>query len=186
LAIGESVVAIGVGASSLPVSTPLIVGSVLGVAISVCLWWLYFDIVSLAAEQSLLRRTGAERVQLAIEAYTYLHFLLIAGVVVTALGIEVALAHAHEEEGLGYFGALALNGGLALYLVGHLLFKVRMHNAWSVPRLLCAFVLLALTPVTAAVAPLAGMLLAVIALCLLVAVETRRYAEEREELRPSG
>jgi low temperature requirement protein LtrA len=183
LAIGESVVAIGVGAASLPVSVSLVVGAALGVGISVCLWWLYFDIVSGAAEHSLLQRHGQARVRLAVEAYTYLHFPLVAGVVITALGVEVALGHSGDDVGLGAFGALALNGGLALYLLGHLAFKGRMHSELSIPRLACAVALVALVPVAAATPPLVSLLLAAVCLGVLVAVETWRYSETRAELR---
>jgi low temperature requirement protein LtrA len=73
LAIGESVVAIGVGAAQQPISAPLLLAAVLGVAAAVGLWWLYFDMVSLAAEQRLLEAHGQARVDLAVEAYTYGH-----------------------------------------------------------------------------------------------------------------
>jgi low temperature requirement protein LtrA len=70
LAIGESVVAIGAGAAQQPISAPLLLAAVLGVAAAVGLWWLYFDMVSLAAEHRLLEAHGQARVDLAVEAYT--------------------------------------------------------------------------------------------------------------------
>ncbi|HEX2372803.1 MAG TPA: low temperature requirement protein A, partial [Actinomycetota bacterium] len=118
LAIGESVVAIGVGAAQQPISAPLLVAAILGVAAAVCLWWLYFDVVSLAAEHRLLEARGQARVDLAVEAYTYGHFPLVAGIVVAAVGVEGVMAHAGEREPLGAFYALALFGGVALYLAG--------------------------------------------------------------------
>jgi hypothetical protein len=94
LAIGESVVAIGVGAAEQPISAPLLVAAILGMAAAVCLWWLYFDVVSLAAEHRLLEAQGQDRVDLAVEAYAYGHFPLVAGIVLAALGVEGVLAHA--------------------------------------------------------------------------------------------
>ncbi len=91
LAIGESVVAIGVGAAEQPISGPLLFAAVLGVGAAVCLWWLYFDLVQLAAERRLLEEQGQARVKLAFEAYTYTHFPIVAGVVVAALGVEGVL-----------------------------------------------------------------------------------------------
>ena len=91
LALGESVVAIG-------------------------LWWLYFDMVSLAAEHQLLEAHGQARAKLAVEAYTYGHFPIVAGIVLAALGVEGVVAHAGEREPLGVFYAFALFGGVALYL----------------------------------------------------------------------
>jgi low temperature requirement protein LtrA len=183
LAIGESVVAIGVGAAQEPISAPLLVAAILGVAVAVCLWWLYFDVVSLAAEQRLLEAEGQARVDLAVEAYTYGHFPLVAGIVLAALGVEGVLSHAGEREPLGTFYALPLFGGVALYLVGQLLFKRRMHNALSVPRLLTIGVLLAALPAAVVLPPLVGLAGLVVILAVLIVVETTRYAEFRRNLR---
>jgi low temperature requirement protein LtrA len=116
LAIGESVVAIGVGAAQKPISAPLL----------------------LAAEHRLLEVHGQARVRLALEAYTYGHLPIVAGIVLAALGVEGVLAHAEEIKPLGAFYAAALFGGVALYLAGHLLFKQRMHTTLSLPRLVAS------------------------------------------------
>jgi low temperature requirement protein LtrA len=183
LAIGESVVAIGVGAASQPVSAPLLAAAILGVAVAVCLWWLYFDMVSLAAEQRLLEARGQARVDLAVEAYTYGHFPLVAGIVLAALGVEGVVAHAGDREPLGAFYALPLVGGVALYLAGQVLFKRRMHNALSLPRLVTMGVLLAALPAAVVLPPLAGLAGLVLILAALIAVETTRYAQVRRSLR---
>jgi low temperature requirement protein LtrA len=183
LAIGESVVAIGVGAAQQPISAPLLLGAILGVAVAVCLWWLYFDVVSLAAEHRLLEARGQARVDLAVEAYTYGHFPLVAGIVLAALGVEGVLAHADETEPLGAFYALPLLGGVALYLAGQLLFKRRIHSTLSLPRLVTIGVLLAALPAAVVLPPLAGLAGLVLFLAALVMVETIRYAEDRRSLR---
>jgi low temperature requirement protein LtrA len=183
LAIGESVVAIGVGAAQQPISAPLLLGAILGVAVAVCLWWLYFDVVSLAAEHRLLEARGQARVDLAVEAYTYGHFPLVAGIVLAALGVEGVLAHADETEPLGAFYALPLLGGVALYLAGQLLFKRRIHSTLSLPRLVTIGVLLAALPAAVVLPPLAGLAGLVLILAALVMVETIRYAEDRRSLR---
>jgi low temperature requirement protein LtrA len=114
LAIGESVVAIGVGAAQQPISTPLLLAAILSVAAAVGLWWLYFDVASLAAEHRLLVAHGQARARLALEAYTYVHLPIVAGIVLAALGIEGVLAHAGDGKPLGAFSASALFGGVAL------------------------------------------------------------------------
>jgi low temperature requirement protein LtrA len=183
LAIGESVVAIGVGAAAQPISAPLLVAAILGVAAAVCLWWLYFDMVSLAAEHRLLQARGKARVDLAVEAYTYGHFPIVAGIVLAALGVEGVLAHAGEREPLGAFYALALFGGVALYLAGQLLFKRRMHNMLSLPRLAATCVLLAALPAAVVLPPLVGLAGLVVILAALIVVETTRYAPLRRSRR---
>src|SRR5215208_5022409 len=67
LAIGESVVAIGVGAASQPISTPLLAAGVLGIVAALCLWWLYFDVISRAAERRLRDAQGQARARMATE-----------------------------------------------------------------------------------------------------------------------
>jgi low temperature requirement protein LtrA len=183
LAIGESIVAIGAGAAELPVGAALVAGAVLGIAISVLLWWLYFDVVSVAAEHALSQLDGRARVSLAVEAYSYLHFPLIAGIVLTALGVEEALAHVGDGKALGWFAAAALHAGLVLYLLGHVAFKRRLHGAISRPRMVTAAALGAATPLSASVVPLAALALVVVVVGVLAAFETGRYGHVRRSLR---
>jgi low temperature requirement protein LtrA len=183
LAIGESVVAIGAGAAQQPISTPLLAGAVLGVAVAVGLWWLYFDVASLAAEQRLAEIQGQARVRLVVEAYTYGHFPIVAGIVLAALGVEGVLAHADETKALGGFSAAAMFGGVALYLAGELVFKQRLHGTLSLPRLVAIGVLLAALPAAAVLPPLAGLAGLVVILAALIVVETTRYAPTRRDLR---
>ena len=176
-------VAIGVGAAQQPISTPLLVAAILGVAVAVCLWWLYFDVASRAAEHRLVEARGQARVRLAVEAYTYGHFPIVAGIVLAALGMEGVLAHADESKPLGGFYAAALFGGVALYLAGHLLFKRRMHGALGLPRLVAIGMLLAALPAAVVLPPLAGLAGLVVVLAALVVVETTRYTPVRRSLR---
>ncbi|TYB69087.1 low temperature requirement protein A [Nonomuraea sp. PA05] len=183
LAIGESVAAIGVGAGAHGLSTPVLAAAVLGIGVAVCLWWLYFDTVALAAEHRLARTTGVARVKMVVEAYTYGHFPIVTGIIVTALGVEGVLAHAGDSTPLGGFYAPALFGGAALYLGGHVLFGNRLHATVKVPRLVTVAVLLVALPGAMAVPPLVALGGLVLVLAGLIAFETRQYAEQRRELR---
>lgn len=179
LALGESVVAIGVGAANEPISVPILVGSLLAIALSISLWWLYFDVIALAAEHKLSEHSAESRVALATDAYTYLHFLLIAGIVISALGVENVIAHATDTEALGFFGASALFAGTALYLLGHAFFWRRVGGTWKVLRLVGAALLIAFLPIGAVITPLAALGLAVGVVVVITAIETRRYAAHR-------
>jgi low temperature requirement protein LtrA len=183
LALGESVVAIGAGAAQQPISTPLLVGAVLGVAVAVGLWWLYFDVASPAAEHRLAEARDHARARLALEAYTFGHFPIVAGIVLAALGVEGVLAHVDETKPLGAFYALPLFGGVALYLAGELLFKQRMHNLLSLPRLVAIGVLLAALPAAVVLPPLVGLAGLVLIMAALIVVETTQYAQTRRNLR---
>ena len=184
LSIGESVVAIGVGAAGQPISTPLLAAGVLGIATALCLWWLYFDVLSRAAEHRLRDARGQVRVRMAIEAYTYGHFPIVAGIIVGAVGVEGVLAHAGDVKPLGLFYAAALYGGIALYLAGHLFFKQRLYASLTVPRLVTVVVLLLALPAGAYLPPLVGLAGLVLLLVILIGVETRRYAAPGPEVRP--
>ena len=176
-------VAIGAGAAQQPISASLLVAAVLGVAAAVGLWWLYFDMASLAAEHRLLEAHGEAGVRLALDAYTYGHFPVVAGIVLAALGVEGVLAHADESEPLGAFYAIPLFGGAALYLAGYVLFKRRMHGALSRERLVTAGVLLVATPAAIALPPLARLTGLVLILAIPATFETIRYGQTRRSLR---
>jgi low temperature requirement protein LtrA len=175
------VAAIGLGAAHKPISTPLIAAAVLGIAVALSLWWFYFDVSSRAAEDRLREATGQARTRMALEAYTYGHYPIVAGIILTALGVESTLAHAGEMKALGAFNAVALFGGAALYLTGHLIFKNRLHYPLNVPRLATALLLLATTPAAAALPPLAALAGLVLILAVLILTEARRYRTVRQQ-----
>ncbi|MEV0723095.1 low temperature requirement protein A [Micromonospora purpureochromogenes] len=128
VALGESVIALGFGPrffTELPLSWPVMVAAVLGIAVISALWWAYFDTLALAIEQALHgTREPAARARLARDAYTYLHLPLIAGIIFVALGLKDLLAEGADPstpawgEPLGGFWVLVLHGGVAVYLLG--------------------------------------------------------------------
>ncbi|WP_426593527.1 low temperature requirement protein A [Cellulomonas sp. McL0617] len=183
LALGESVVAIGVGASHLPVSVPVIAGAVLCIALALVLWWAYFLGSAEHAEHALARLEGIPRATYATLAYTYLHYVLIAGVVVTALGVEEAMADVGSSEAFGFFGAAALAGGVAVYLVGTAALVLSATRRMPTFRLLGAATALVLVPVMAALPPLAGLAVVVAIAYAWTVTESRRHRGARS-LRP--
>jgi low temperature requirement protein LtrA len=85
VALGESIIAIGVGAG-FELGTGVIVAAALGIVVVSALWWLYFDVAAIFARRRLMQATGLELHRLALHAYSYLHLPMIAGVVLFALG----------------------------------------------------------------------------------------------------
>ena len=183
LALGESIVSIDVGAAHEAISVPLLIGSVLAITLTISLWWLYFDVTAIAAEHLLAEQKGERRADMATEAYTYTHLLLVAGIVISALGVESVISHVDEHEPLGWFGACALFGGTSLYLAGHAVFWKRVAGKWKVWRLTGGTLLLALLPVGAIVHPLIALGIVVAIAVAVAATETRRYAAKRAEVR---
>jgi Bacterial low temperature requirement A protein (LtrA) len=91
IALGESIVAIGVGAAGLPLDPGVIAAALLGITVVACLWWSYFDWVIFVAQAALAEATGASRAALARDAYSYLHLPMVAGIVLFAFGLETTL-----------------------------------------------------------------------------------------------
>ncbi len=93
IALGESLVAIGVGASD-ELDGGIVAAVVIGVAAVSAMWWTYFDVTFHAAGDRLERApVGTLQNELARDAYSVAHFLMIAGVVLFALGLKKTVAH---------------------------------------------------------------------------------------------
>jgi low temperature requirement protein LtrA len=181
IALGESIVAIGVGAE-FGLDAGVVTAAVLGVAIAGALWWLYFDVVALVAERRLTNaEPGREQNAIARDSFSYLHLPMVAGIVLLALGLKTALAHVGDE--LHAVPAFALLGGTALYLLAHVAFRWRNVHRFSVQRLVCAAVLVALVPMAMAIPALATVAIVAVVLAVLIAYENARFAELRERLR---
>jgi low temperature requirement protein LtrA len=181
IALGESIVAIGIGAEH-GIDAGVAVAAVLGVAISAALWWLYFDVVALVAERRLHHASpGRERNEVARDSYSYLHFPMVAGIVLLALGLKKSLEHVGDP--LHAEPAAALLGGVALYLIAHVAFRWRNVHRFSAQRLLVAVVLVALLPFAVAIPALAVLALVLVLLAALIAYETVRFADLRDRLR---
>ncbi len=123
LALGESIVALGVGAQA-DLTAGVITAAVLGVALASALWWTYFDVVALVTKLRLERAPeGAVRNALARDSYSYLHFPMVAGIILVAFGLEYTLAHV--DDPLDDVHRFALLGGTAIYLLAHVALRLR-------------------------------------------------------------
>jgi low temperature requirement protein LtrA len=143
ICLGESIIAIGVGAGGHDLDLGLAVAAALGVLVVVGLWWVYFDRVAPAAEQRL--RDHGDPVLAAADAYSYMHLLLVAGIIVFAVGMKETLSVVSDP--LSDSARLALTGGVALYLAGHAAFRARMFGTGGLERLAAAAAALLLYPV---------------------------------------
>ena len=181
IALGESIVAIGLGASG-GVDAGVVAAATLGMAVAAALWWLYFDVVALVAERRLSRAAvGREQNEMARDSYSYLHFPMVAGIVLLALGLKKTLAHVGDP--LDLVPAAALLGGAAVYLLAHVSFRLRNLHTLNKQRLVCAALLLALIPVGVALPALATLGVLAGVLTVLIAYEAVRFAEARDRVR---
>jgi low temperature requirement protein LtrA len=181
IALGESIVAIGIGARP-TIGTGVVVAAVLGVVIAAALWWAYFDVVALVAGRRLQRAVeGRERNQIARDSYSYMHLPMVAGIALIAVGIKRTLIGV--DDPLKFVPAAALLGGAALYLLAHVAFRLRNMHSLSTRRLVCAIVLLALVPAGAALPALATLGVLAAVLVALITYEAVRYADVRDRVR---
>lgn len=183
IALGESIVAVGVGAPA-GVDAGVVAAAVIGTTLAAALWWIYFDIVALVAARRLAEEpVGRQQNEMARDSYSYLHFPMIAGIVLVALGMKKTLAHV--EDPLTTIAGFALLGGTAFYLLGHVAFRYRHIHTINWQRLVLGLGLLALVPVVAAAKPPALVTLSVVALllCAMIVYETISYGENRERVR---
>lgn len=181
IALGESLVALGLAASGKELTAPVIVAAALGVLVLGCLWWLYFDVVSLIAERRLHELTGQERNALARDSYSYIHLLMIVGIVMVALGLKKVLTYA--DEPLSVIPAVTLFGGVAIYLLGHVAFRWRNIHTLNVQRLVVSILLLALIPLGAVVSAYAALAVVAALATGLVVFEAVKYREPRKAIR---
>jgi low temperature requirement protein LtrA len=181
IALGESIVAIGLGASGV---LSLGIGTVaaLGVGLAAALWWTYFDVVALISARRLGEaEVGRVQNELARDSYSYIHLLLVAGIVLGALGLKVTIGH-HADD-LDYVPAFALLGGVAIYLLGLVAFRYRHVGSINRQRLGLALVLLILVPVATELPALISLAIVTILIWAVIAYEHRGYGARRAELR---
>jgi low temperature requirement protein LtrA len=181
IALGESIVAIGVGASD-RLDGWIVAAVVVGVAAVSAMWWTYFDVTMHAAGDRLERApVGKEQNELARDAYSYSHFPMVAGIVLFALGLKKTLGHVTDP--LGAVPAAALGGGAALYYLGHTAFRLRVTRSLSTPRFALAVVLIALLPAMSRVDALAALVIITALLWAVIAYEAVTMRDVRRRIR---
>jgi low temperature requirement protein LtrA len=179
IAIGESIVAVGAATSSAELGWRDAAALLCGLAIAVCLWWLYFDVVARVAEGVLRQSSGIERARLARDSYTYIHVLFVSGIVFVAFGLVVLIGdHGHADA-----GRYALYGGIVCYLVGHLLFRLRHVGGVNVARTVAGVVLLAGIPTLGGLSTLGQVAVPAFVLTAVVVFEVRAFREPRDAVR---
>jgi low temperature requirement protein LtrA len=181
IALGESIVAIGIGAAGIELDAGVVLAALLGIALACCLWWSYFDVVAGAARRRLSEARGHDRARLARDCFSYLHLPMFAGIVLVALGAKKALGHL--DVPLETVPAAALAGGVALYLLAHDAIALRTVGTVNHRRILAALASAALIPVATEVDALAALALVTAVPAALIAYETLRFRETRAGMR---
>jgi low temperature requirement protein LtrA len=181
IALGESIVAIGLGADQ-ALDLGIAAAAVLGVALTAAMWWTYFDIVAIVSARRLGEaEPGRTQNELARDSYSYVHLVMVAGIVLVALGMKKTIGHFDDQ--LETVPAFAMLGGLAVYLLGLVGFRWRHVRSINRQRLGLAAVLLILVPVATEVPALLALAVVNALIWAMIVYETRMYGEGRREVR---
>jgi low temperature requirement protein LtrA len=170
VAIGESVVAVGLGASGLAVDAALALVALLGLTLSACLWWFYFgDGDDEGAERALAAMEPLDRARTALTGFFYCYLAMLLGIVTIAAAEESALEHPFSS--LEWSHAVLLGGGVFMYLIGDALFRHQLTLGTSSSRLVAATLALATIPigVETSAATQIGTLVAILSASILLA-----------------
>jgi low temperature requirement protein LtrA len=181
VALGESVVAIGIGAAGLPVDLALVAVAVLGLLLAACLWWVYFGGDDIRAEHALAAVGDDRRGWVAIQAFGYCHVGMLLGIIALAAGLKDVVGHAFDPLDLAH--ALMLSGGAALFLVADALFRRTLNLGPSAFRAAAATLALATIPLGLAISALAQLTALVLALATLLLLEARAASSPEHQPR---
>jgi low temperature requirement protein LtrA len=144
VALGESVVAIGIGAAGLDVDAALVAVGALALALIACLWWLYFGGDDEAAERALRAAPARDRALMAVDAFGYFQGFMLLGVIATAAGVKKAIAHPFDD--IHAPQALMLGAGVALFAASEVLLRRRLSITPRGVRTAAALLALATIP----------------------------------------
>jgi low temperature requirement protein LtrA len=181
IALGESIILTGATTSGLDRDAGTLAAFALAFLGTAALWWLYFNYAARIAARRL--ELAHDRTRMARDAYTYLHVLMVAGIIVWAVGDELAIAHPLDE--LPGEEVAAVVAGPAIYLLAHALFRLRMAGSVSWKRLGGALACVAVGAVGAFAPALVVMALVVAVLAAVIAAEEIAGARRRARGEPS-
>lgn len=180
IALGESIVAIGIGAEA-GLGGPEIVAVVLGMAVVFAMWWMYFDVVEKVASRRLqMAKPGNEQNEIARDSFSYLHFPMVMGIVFVALGLKKVLGHV--DDPLKIEIATAMFGGMAMYLFAHLAFRWRNVHRFSAQRLVVALLCLLTIPLATELEALVSLAILTVLATGLIIYETWKFRHVRADL----
>jgi low temperature requirement protein LtrA len=199
IALGESIVSIGIAASGLALSAGIVAAAVLAILAVAALWWAYFDVYAVGGQRALSQQTGIVRARIARDFYSYLHLPMIAGIVLFALGLKKTVEHVGDP--LETVPAVALCGGLALYHFSHVVLRIELVSVIrrttqrdpitgeERPGLIgrgrpaAVVAMLALIPVVLEVSALTSLALVTTVCCAVIVYDVVHYREERARVR---
>jgi low temperature requirement protein LtrA len=137
--------------------------------------------VVFVAQARLAEATGSARAALARDLYSYLHFPMVAGIVLFAFGLKTTLADVHGS--LRTIPALGLYGGVGLYLLAHIALRLRIGGGLGHGRPVATILLIGLIPLGRQMRAISALGLVAAVCAALIAYEALRYRDQRAWIR---
>jgi len=181
IALGESIVVTGATTSELSLGIARLTAFGVAFLMTAAFWWLYFSYVANIAQRRL--ELAADRTTVARNGYTYLHVVLVAGIIVSAVGDELVIQH--PTEMLTTAQLVAVVAGPVIYLLGHVLFRLSMAGTLSKRRLGGAIACVLIGIVGLVTPALVVATLIVVVLAAIIGSEHASGARRRERGEPS-
>ena len=181
IALGESIVAIGIGTSELERDATYALSVVVAFAGVAALWWAYFDFTAVAAERSLRRASQHARAPLARDVFTFFHYPVVLGIILYAVAAKKTLEHPLDP--LSKAGRWALGLGIAVFLVGFALMRFRVIRRIAWERLAAAAAVLVIAVLLDGADAIVTLGVVIVILVFSIALETVRLRELRATLR---
>jgi low temperature requirement protein LtrA len=181
IALGESIVAIGIGTSALERDTTYVLSVIVAFAGVAALWWAYFDFTAVAAERALRRASSAARGPLARDVFTFFHYPVVFGIILYAVAAKKTLEHPLDP--LSEAGRWALGLGVASFLCGFALMRFRVVRRVAWERLAAAALAVVLALALDGTDAIVTLGIIILVLVFSVAFETARLREFRAEIR---
>ena len=175
VALGESIVAVGIGAAGLHVDLELAGVAVLGLMLSACLWWTYFGGDEEEAERALSAAPPDRRARMAVDAFGYAFLPLLLGIIASSAALKKATGHPFDE--VEFARTLQLAGGVALFMAGDAMFRAVLGLGAAPWRLAAAVVAFATIPLGTAVSATAQ--IAALVAILVAALSLERTLDKR-------
>jgi low temperature requirement protein LtrA len=181
IALGESIVAIGIGTAELARDWTFAVSVVIAFAGVLSLWWAYFDFTAVAAERSLARAPHEVRGPLARDVFTYLHYPIVLGIIFYAVAAKKTLEHPHDP--LSEAGRWALGLGIACFLLAFALMRFRVIRRIAWERIGAAAAALTLALLLDGADAIVTLGIVVGAFAVSIAVESARLRDVRRSFK---
>ena len=184
IALGESIVAIGIGTSELTRDATYVISVLVAFAGVAALWWAYFDFTAIAAERSLRRAPPQARGPIARDVFTFFHYPVVLGIILYAVAAKKTLEHPLDP--LPEAGRWALGLGISAFLIGFALMRYRVVRRIAWERLAAAALALAIAVLLDGADAIVTLGVVIVVLCLSIAIETARLRRLRAEIRAAA